>query len=126
MTVNPTSLLATPNTVTTTLPEMAPVGAVTVILVALQPENVGLPRGNKPRRVHGLRRAEVAELAGLSASWYTFFEMGRQRAMSPRMVDQVAGALRLGYVEQGYLRALVLGPDVRQRPADPAVTGALA
>jgi transcriptional regulator with XRE-family HTH domain len=61
----------------------------------LKPADVGLP-SHGHRRCPGLRREEVAELVGVSATWYTLFEMARgQRRPSVRMVERVAYALRL-------------------------------
>jgi transcriptional regulator with XRE-family HTH domain len=71
----------------------------------LQPNDVGLPsRG--VRRVVGLRREEVAELVGVSLTWYTMFELGKADAVSARFLSATANALRLNEVEQKYLFAL--------------------
>ncbi len=45
--------------------------------VALGPEDVGLPQGVSRRRTPGLRREELAQLAGISMSWYTRLEQGK-------------------------------------------------
>ncbi|MBY0441348.1 MAG: helix-turn-helix domain-containing protein, partial [Mycobacteriaceae bacterium] len=58
------------------------------------PEVVGLPRTSR-RRLHGLRRAEVAALAGISPEYYTRLEQGRQRRPSPEVLDALATAMRL-------------------------------
>jgi transcriptional regulator with XRE-family HTH domain len=60
----------------------------------LNPADVGLPRGTR-RRVRGLRRGEVAELAGVSDYWYRAFESGRAERVSPQLVARLADALRL-------------------------------
>lgn len=60
----------------------------------LKPSDVGLPMLER-RRVPGLRRAEVAELVGVSEDWYRWFESGRNITVSPKFVARVAGALRL-------------------------------
>src|ERR1700677_3918300 len=61
----------------------------------LKPNDVGLAQRGL-RRCPGLRRGEVAELAGVSANWYTMFEMARRnRRVSMRMIGRVATALRL-------------------------------
>ncbi|WP_158674714.1 helix-turn-helix domain-containing protein [Streptomyces hoynatensis] len=60
----------------------------------LTPECVGLPRTGD-RRLPGLRRAEVAALAGISPEYYTRLEQGRQRHPSPQVLDALAAALRL-------------------------------
>lgn len=58
------------------------------------PADVDLPEVGQ-RRVSGLRREEVALLAGLSADYYTRLEQGRERRPSPQVVDSLAAALRL-------------------------------
>ncbi|MEU9335643.1 helix-turn-helix transcriptional regulator [Streptomyces sp. NPDC048290] len=60
----------------------------------LSPADVGLPRARN-RRVSGLRREEVAVLAGVSADYYTRLEQGRERHPSGQVVDALARALRL-------------------------------
>jgi transcriptional regulator with XRE-family HTH domain len=74
----------------------------------LKPQDVGLPSLG-PRRCPGLRREEVAELAGVSAAWYTLFETARpQRRPSLRMVERVASALRLNERDRARLYCLAL------------------
>ncbi len=71
----------------------------------LQPDDVGLPsRG--VRRVVGLRREEVAELVGVSLTWYAMFELGKADVVSARFLNATATALRLNDVEKKYLFAL--------------------
>jgi transcriptional regulator with XRE-family HTH domain len=72
----------------------------------LQPEDIGLPRCGR-RRVEGLRREEVAALVGVSVAWYTQFETGAIR-VSSRMLDRVAGALKLNDEERLYLFSLAI------------------
>ncbi|MEV6424692.1 helix-turn-helix transcriptional regulator [Streptomyces sp. NPDC051662] len=60
----------------------------------LSPADVGLPL-SRGRRVSGLRREEVAVLAGVSADYYTRLEQGRERHPSGQVVDALARALRL-------------------------------
>lgn len=67
----------------------------------ITPEQVGLPT-NGPRRVPGLRREEVAQLASISTDYYTRVEQGRMRA-SVTVLEAVARALRLDDDERGYL-----------------------
>lgn len=74
---------------------------------ALRPADVGLPVGSSLRRTPGLRRSEVAQLAGISTEWYTLFEMGRDRAMTERVIEPVAHALRLTQAEREYVYDLV-------------------
>ena len=78
----------------------------------LNPEHLGVSPQRK-RRTPGLRREEVAELAGISADWYTRLEQGRTVQPSISTLDALARALRLSKTEQRHLRALALGP--RQR-----------
>ncbi|MEU8932497.1 helix-turn-helix transcriptional regulator [Streptomyces sp. NPDC048409] len=61
----------------------------------LEPADVGLPAGAGSRRVKGLRREEVAVLAGVSADYYVRLEQGRERHPSPQVVAALAQALRL-------------------------------
>jgi transcriptional regulator with XRE-family HTH domain len=71
----------------------------------LNPKMVGLPAGRR-RRTPGLRREEVAELAGIGVDWYVRLEQGRSVNPSVTTVDSIARALRLSKVEHGHLRAL--------------------
>lgn len=73
----------------------------------LQPEAVGLPSGSR-RRTPGLRREEVAQLAGVSSTWYTWLEQGRDIKVSSSVLDAIAGALQLTVDERKYLYALAL------------------
>lgn len=73
---------------------------------ALRPEAVGLPAGPR-RRTSGLRREEVAELAGISVDWYLRLEQGRPVNPSADTIDAIARALRLTDAEHRHLRALV-------------------
>ncbi|MEV4905692.1 helix-turn-helix transcriptional regulator [Streptomyces albidoflavus] len=60
-----------------------------------EPADVGLPAGGGSRRVKGLRREEVAVLAGVSADYYARLEQGRERNPSPQVIDAVGRAMRL-------------------------------
>jgi transcriptional regulator with XRE-family HTH domain len=71
---------------------------------ALDPAELGLPDGLARRRVRGLRREEVAQLAGVSVDYYTRIEQGRAPAVSDAVLDAVARALRLTPDEHAYLR----------------------
>jgi transcriptional regulator with XRE-family HTH domain len=62
---------------------------------AVTPEQVGLPRGQSRRRTPGLRREEVAMLAGVSITWYTWLEQGRRINASPDVLSAIGRALRL-------------------------------
>lgn len=71
----------------------------------LSPATVGLPEGTR-RRTPGLRREEVAALANVSSTWYTWLEQGRDISVSPLVLDSVATALRLTSDERKYIFAL--------------------
>ena len=72
---------------------------------ALQPADVGLSAGAR-RRVSGLRRDEVAALAGMSGDYYTRLEQGRGPQPSDQMLASLARALRLSRDERDYLHRL--------------------
>jgi transcriptional regulator with XRE-family HTH domain len=74
----------------------------------LQPADVGLPAGVR-RRTRGLRREEVALLASVSTTYYTFLEQGRDIRPSRQILDALAGALRLTEAEREYVHELVHG-----------------
>jgi transcriptional regulator with XRE-family HTH domain len=75
----------------------------------LKPRDAGLRSGMR-RRTPGLRREEVAELAGIGAGWYTFLEQGRDVRPSEAALRRIAKALRLDPVEEKYLLKLALQP----------------
>ncbi|MFF2813181.1 helix-turn-helix transcriptional regulator [Streptomyces sp. NPDC058000] len=83
----------------------------------LDPAEVGLPDGFGRRRVRGLRREEVAQLAGISVDYYIRIEQGRAPAVSDSVLDAIARALRLSDGEVTYLRNVAMP---RRRPADGA------
>lgn len=66
------------------------------------PEAFGFPSGTR-RRTQGLRREEVAQLAGLSATWYTWMEQGREINVSAEALHRLASALKLTRTERAYL-----------------------
>jgi transcriptional regulator with XRE-family HTH domain len=72
----------------------------------LAPADVGLPAGAR-RRVKGLRREEVALLADVGVTWYTWLEQGRPIAISDETLERIGAALRLNSSEVEYLRKLV-------------------
>ncbi len=72
---------------------------------AIDPADVGLPSGHR-RRAPGLRREEVALLAGVSVTWYTWLEQGRAERPSRAVLDAVARALRLDDAEHSHLLTL--------------------
>jgi transcriptional regulator with XRE-family HTH domain len=69
------------------------------------PAEVGLPPGDR-RRTPGLRRAEVAMLAGISVEYLTRLEQGRDRHPSPQVLAALAGPLRLTAAERAHLYRL--------------------
>lgn len=86
------------------------------------PADVGLPIGPRTRRTPGLRREELATLAGVSVDYYTRIEQGRETAPSDAVLDALARALRLTDDEHTHLLALadrVAGRTPRRRPAAP-------
>lgn len=68
----------------------------------ITPEAVGLPPGPR-RRTPGLRREEVAQLAGVGITWYTWLEQGRRINASEQVVEAIARTLRLDADERDYL-----------------------
>lgn len=74
----------------------------------LAPEDVGLTAGLR-RRAPGLRREEVASLADVSTTYYTFLEQGRQLRPSRRVLDALATALRMSAAEHALLHQLAHG-----------------
>lgn len=77
----------------------------------LTPADVGLATNGSGRRVAGLRREELAMLAGVSADYYARLEQGRATNVSEQVLVAVADALRLDDVERRHLTALVRGPE---------------
>ncbi|MDQ0494707.1 helix-turn-helix transcriptional regulator [Paenibacillus brasilensis] len=82
----------------------------------LHPHMVGLPQGSR-RRTPGLRREEVAQLAGVSTTWYTWLEQGRDIKVSPSVLDAIAAALQLNTDERKYLYDLALEAGFHAPPA---------
>lgn len=80
----------------------------------LTPAEVGLPEFGR-RRVSGLRREEVAQLAGVSTDYYVRLEQGRSAHVSDQVLDSIARALKLDATETAHLRALAR-PGKRAAP----------
>ncbi|AWS46865.1 helix-turn-helix domain-containing protein [Streptosporangium sp. 'caverna'] len=80
----------------------------------IRPEDVGLP-DNGHRRVPGLRRDELAMLAGISTEYYTRLEQGRDRRPSPQVLDAIARALGLDEDATAHLHALGTPQEPRRR-----------
>ena len=96
----------------------------------ITPEQAGLPAYGGNRRVKGLRREEVAMLAGVSVDYYVRMERGSLAGASESVLDALAGALQLDEAERDHLFALAresgarstrrrTAPDQRP-PGDPA------
>jgi transcriptional regulator with XRE-family HTH domain len=82
------------------------------------PEQVGLPAGAN-RRVPGLRREELAMLAGISVDYYLRLERGRDKNPSPQVLESLARVLHLDELEQEYLLGLAASrprPQRRRKP----------
>jgi transcriptional regulator with XRE-family HTH domain len=71
----------------------------------LHPEQVGLPPSRR-RRTPGLRREEVAQLAGVGVTWYTWLEQARQINASPQVLDAIARTLQFDSHEHAHLFTL--------------------
>ncbi|MYV55300.1 helix-turn-helix transcriptional regulator [Streptomyces sp. SID3212] len=81
---------------------------------ALKPHDVGLPEYGR-RRVPGLRREEVALLAGVSSDYYIRLEQGREKSPSSQVLDGVARALKLDAEATDHLNRLCLTASERRR-----------
>src|SRR5690606_6331860 len=79
----------------------------------VSPSDVGLPEADR-RRTPGLRREDVAALAGVSVTWYTWLEQGRDIQVSAAVLERISSTLQLSHDEREYLFALV-----QHRPAPP-------
>src|SRR5215475_5782344 len=91
----------------------------------LHPEDVGLAPGPR-RRTPGLRREEVALLAGVGVSWYTWLEQGRPINASAQVLDAVARTLRLDSAERWHLYRLAEAMPLRSWVKTAARPGAVA
>jgi len=79
------------------------------------PEMVGLP-GSSRRRTSGLRREELAQISGISATWYTWIEQGRDVSISAATLDSLANSLRMEPAARDYLFSLAAVKDPKARP----------
>ncbi len=92
----------------------------------MSPADVGFPAAGR-RRTPGLRREEVAVLAGVSTTWYAYLEQGRGREVSPAVLDSVARVLRVSEDERRHMHFLAHGnvitspPLVGELPSDDLV-----
>src|SRR5690242_11666814 len=87
----------------------------------INPEDVGLPPGTR-RRTAGLRREELAQLAGVGVTWYTWLEQGRPINASVQVLSAVAQTLKLDQAEREHLYRLA---DVPDAAGEAAVPGAM-
>ncbi|TLS41044.1 helix-turn-helix domain-containing protein [Streptomyces montanus] len=83
----------------------------------LKPEDVGLPDFGRHRRVPGLRREELAQLAGVSVAYYTRLEQGNGRNVSAEVLDAIARALRLTDAEHAHLTHLAKPKRHKKKPS---------
>lgn len=86
----------------------------------LRPEDAGVPTYGERRRVPGLRREELALLAGVSASYYTRLEQGQSQSASVEVLDALARALRLNEPDRQHLHELARGDKRHARARPPA------
>jgi transcriptional regulator with XRE-family HTH domain len=87
----------------------------------ITPDDVGLPSGGR-RRTPGLRREEVALLAGVGVTWYTWLEQGRPINVSVQVLESIARTLRMDAQERWHLFELAgvtLVPTSSERPQPP-------
>ncbi|MGA5653511.1 helix-turn-helix transcriptional regulator [Rahnella contaminans] len=81
----------------------------------LSPEQVGLPSGFR-RRTPGLRREEVAQLADIGSTWYTWLEQGRDVRPSVEVLDAISRALQLDPAEKHHLFTLAAISSSEEKP----------
>lgn len=84
-------------------------------------DEVGLPVGER-RRAPGLRREEVAVLAGVSPTWYTYLEQARDIQPSTQVLDSLARVLRLSEDERRYVHTLIHGHVSSPKPLDGGIS----
>ncbi|MER5559599.1 MULTISPECIES: helix-turn-helix transcriptional regulator [unclassified Streptomyces] len=83
----------------------------------LKPEDVGLPDHGRHRRVPGLRREELAQLAGVSVAYYTRLEQGNAQNVSVEVLEAIGRVLRLSETEQNHLTHVAKGKAKKKRAA---------
>ena len=96
----------------------------------LSPADAGLSVSGAARRVAGLRREEVAELAGVSVDYYARLEQGRERSPSPQVLEALSRALRLDVDARGHLYRVAgvgptLGSDAQRATVHPSLLALL-
>ena len=87
----------------------------------ISPATVGLPNGRR-RRTPGLRREEVADLAGVGLTWYTWLEQGRAIRVSPQVLTAIARALQLEPAERTHLFRLAGHEPPAAEPAAASIS----
>jgi transcriptional regulator with XRE-family HTH domain len=85
----------------------------------LKPADVGLADHSRRRRVPGLRREELAQLAGVSAAYYTRFEQGNARNVSREVLDAISRVLKLSDAEHAHLLRRAQPKRHRRQPEPP-------
>jgi len=90
----------------------------------LSPADFGMPPGSR-RRTPGLRREEVALLAGVGVTWYTWLEQGREINASQQVLDAVARTLRLSQAEREHMYRLAEATPLRAEDACDAIPEAI-
>ncbi|MFI8417610.1 helix-turn-helix transcriptional regulator [Serratia sp. NPDC078593] len=90
----------------------------------ITPEMIGLPNAPR-RRTQGLRREELAQISGISATWYTWIEQGRDVSISPYTLARLAKALRLGNAERHYLFTLASAHDPEREQQQDSINEAI-
>ncbi len=85
----------------------------------IRPEEVGFAPGGR-RRTPGLRREEVAQLAGVGVTWYTWLEQGRDINVSAQVIEAISRTLRLDRLERNHLYTLA---GIRLGPTEGECTG---
>jgi len=88
----------------------------------LRPDDVGLPTGAGLRRVAGLRRSEVASLAGISTEYYVKLEQGQEFHPTDQVLDALSRALNLDATARSYLHSLA---HLTARPTTPMSSPAI-
>ncbi|AJY74707.1 helix-turn-helix transcriptional regulator [Paenibacillus beijingensis] len=79
----------------------------------LSPDQFGLPKGTR-RKVQGLRREELAQIAGIGLTWYTWLEQGKDIQVSAQVLESLVSVMQLSAEERDHLYKLALG----QLPVD--------
>lgn len=83
----------------------------------LTPAEAGLQGGSTRRRTPGLRREELAQLCGISPTWYSWLEQGRDVSVSPAALARLSDALQLSVAERAYLFEMTRKRDPDAPPA---------